>query len=364
MFKNRKALALLLVVCASVFYAQKKNKFAGSDTAAVVATPSHPVLWKDPQDISTRDLLNGPGGPEHQPHQGFSYLEEDTNGTSIKFDVRDADGVKWRVKLGPEARPETVTTRLVWAVGYSTNEDYFLRDVHVDNMGKLKRKHADRFISATGDMHNARLKRMEEEKKTEQWAWRDNPFLGTREFNGLRVMMALVNNWDLKDVNNGIYRLKEKKHKKDKDGDAKSDDEKDEKSEKSDEALYEVSDLGASFGAPGIAWRFSRSKDNLDAYAHSKFITAVHGDSVDFATPGRPAMWDWVHPNDCWSRTFKLTAIGRRVPRADARWIGSVLARLSEDQIRSAFRAGGYSDEEAGAYTKVVMQRISDLNKL
>ena len=35
------------------------------------------------------------------------------------------------------------------------------------------------------------------------WSWYDNPFIGTREFNGLRVMMALVNNWDLKEVNNG-----------------------------------------------------------------------------------------------------------------------------------------------------------------
>ena len=36
------------------------------------------------------------------------------------------------------------------------------------------------------------------------WSWHDNPFVGTREFNGLKVMMALVNNWDLKDVNNRV----------------------------------------------------------------------------------------------------------------------------------------------------------------
>ena len=34
--------------------------------------------------------------------------------------------MKWRVKLGVEARPETVASRLVWAVGYYANEDYFL----------------------------------------------------------------------------------------------------------------------------------------------------------------------------------------------------------------------------------------------
>ncbi len=34
---------------------------------------------------------------------------------------------------------------------------------------------------------------------------RDDPFEDTREWNGLRVMMALMNNWDLKDENNAIY---------------------------------------------------------------------------------------------------------------------------------------------------------------
>ena len=30
-------------------------------------------------------------------------------------------------------------------------------------------------------------------------------FPDTRKFNGLRVMMALMNSWDLKDENNAIY---------------------------------------------------------------------------------------------------------------------------------------------------------------
>ena len=43
-----------------------------------------------------------------------------------KFTVRDAQGGKWKIKLGDEARPETVATRFVWAVGFHTDEDYFL----------------------------------------------------------------------------------------------------------------------------------------------------------------------------------------------------------------------------------------------
>ena len=57
-------------------------------------------------------------------------------------------------------------------------------------------------------MHNARLKRyLEGEEKNGTWKWKDNPFTGTREFNGLRVMMALINNWDLKDVNNSFTNM-------------------------------------------------------------------------------------------------------------------------------------------------------------
>ena len=53
--------------------------------------------------------------------------------------MRDENGVRWRVKLGPEARPETVATRLLWAPGYFANEDYFLRNLRVEDMKPLKR---------------------------------------------------------------------------------------------------------------------------------------------------------------------------------------------------------------------------------
>jgi hypothetical protein len=56
--------------------------------------------------------------------------------------------------------------------------------------------------------------------------------------------------------------------------------------------------------------------------------------------------------------------VGNRVPRADAKWLGSLLAQLSADQILDAFRAGGYPPGKAAAFTKVVQARISELNQL
>ena len=81
------------------------------------------VLWRQPADIGTRNLFYGPGGEKDQPQGPFTFIEEDLNGTNPKYVVRDRNKVKWTVKLGMEARPETVASRLVWAVGYLTNED-------------------------------------------------------------------------------------------------------------------------------------------------------------------------------------------------------------------------------------------------
>jgi hypothetical protein len=56
--------------------------------------------------------------------------------------------------------------------------------------------------------------------------------------------------------------------------------------------------------------------------------------------------------------------VGNHVPRADAKWLGSMLAQLTADQILDAFRAGGYSPEKAAAFAKVVQSRIAELNQL
>jgi len=56
--------------------------------------------------------------------------------------------------------------------------------------------------------------------------------------------------------------------------------------------------------------------------------------------------------------------IGRNIPRDDVRWIAQILAQLSPEQIRDAFRAGGYTPDEVEGFSKVVEGRIAQLNKL
>jgi hypothetical protein len=294
-------------------------------------------MWKDPGDIAARDLFYGPGGQDHVPHGTFKFEKEDLDGTNPKFVVKDEDGVKWKVKLGIEARPETVASRILWAVGYHANEDYFLADFQVQGMpAKLHR--GQNQVGADGSMHDVRLKR-EDEKKIGTWAWRDDPFTGTREWNGLRTLMAVINNWDLKDENNAIYDI-------------------------GGERIFGVSDVGASFGCAGRCWPPKhRAKGDPHTYEESPFIRKLTADAVSFGTPSAPAYVWALNPKEYVNR-LRLEWIGQNIKRADAKWMGTLLARLSPQQIHDAFRAAGYSTEEIDEFSNVLSGRIAALSDL
>ena len=61
---------------------------------------------------------------------------------------------------------------------------------------------------------------------------------------------------------------------------------------------------------------------------------------------------------------LRLHWIGQHIPRSDAKWVGQLLAQLSANQIRDAFRAAGYSPQEVDAFKSSVRERIAQLNKL
>ena len=295
------------------------------------------MLWLDPGEIASRNLYYGPGGKAHEPKGTFTFEKEDMEGSNPKFDVVDQDGVKWKVKMGDEARPETAASRLVWAVGYFANEDYFVPVLHVQNMPHLHR--GSNLVSPGGTVHNVRLKRhLKDQKKTGTWSWARDPFTGTREWYGLRVLMAVINNWDLKDTNNSIYLIQGEHPKQ----------------------VYVVTDLGSSFGSPGLNWA---SKGNLNAFTRSKLIGKTSPEFVDFNVPSPPKLNTFVDIPEL-KRRLGLCWLGHHIPLTDVRWMGHLLAQLSQDQIHDAFRAAGYSPQEVEAYSRVVEQRIALLEKL
>jgi len=304
------------------------------------------ILWAEPTDITQRDLFYGSGGRRHAPASTkFQFLSENRKGSSPKFDVRDSAGINWTVKQDVEARPETVATRLVWAAGYRTQEDYFLSEIQVTGLPSNLRGRD--LIKQAGLVPNVRLERESDGlRKIGIWSWKDSPVTGTREWNGLRVLMALINNWDLKDNNNGVFTNSVVTNSND-----------------PRQRIYMITDLGASFGTNGIGRGHLESRGNLTSYQHSRFITHVDSDRVDFATPDKAPMRSLLSPPHYVYR-LRLRWLGRNIPRQDAKWIGGLLARLSKKQIRDAFRAAGYESATAEAFAQVVESRIAALNAL
>lgn len=339
--KNLTTLFLIVVLACLPAPAAAKKKLKAPAAEGEITGGVLTVLWREPRSISSENLFYGPGGKQHQPQGPFTFIKEDLDGSNPKFSVEDANGVKWKVKLGDEARPETVVSRLVWAAGYHTDWDYFMPKIQVEEM-PLRLHRGQELVGPNGNVDNVRLKREPDgEKKIGIWKWRDNPFLGTRELGGLRVLMAVVNNWDLKDENNAI--LEEKLPR--------------------EERIYEISDLGSSFGKNGLSRDRRKSKGDLEVYIRSRFIKKINADFVDFATPRRADVVALVNPHEFFSR-LHLRWIGRNISREDARWMGAELAQLSPNQIRDAFRAAGYSPQEVDGFTTVVEARIAQLNRL
>src|SRR5688572_3653610 len=145
------------------------------------ATPAgKPVAWRDPGNIAALNLHHGPGSEELAPKAPFTFVSESKSGASPKFKVKDARGITWSAKLGPEAQAETVATRLVWAMGYFADEAYHFDSIEVQNLPRLARGKEFQSGKTVRDVRLAPNRA--NESRGEIWDWLDNPFVGQREF--------------------------------------------------------------------------------------------------------------------------------------------------------------------------------------
>ena len=330
-----KALVISLVVLACV-----------SSQVMAQTSASAPVNWRDPGDITARDLRNGPGSAEMAPAAPFTFLAEDSNGESPKIKVQDARGVTWVAKVGPEAQAETVSSRLVWSMGYFAEEAYYLDRIEVKNLPKLSR--GQEFVENKTFIRGVRLEpRRPEITRGENWDWEQNPFVGSRELNGLKVLMVLLGNYDTSVRNNQIFTVK------DAGGNV--------------ETRYVVADVGCTLGKVG-GLGGKRSKNSLPDFSQSKFILSVENGVVKFdydTTPkGAGGFFAKIFSPGYGSRQAKKERAIGTAPVADARWIGSMLSKLSDEQLRDAFRAANYDTVTMEGYVKVLRERINMLARL
>jgi len=311
--KLRTVILLAVILCLSfasvdvgVVAKSKKKKQAPRGT---------PVMWQRPSDISARDLFLGPGGARMRPElRRITFIKEEKGGYSKKYRVRDGSGREWVAKIGKEAQSETSAIRLLWGLGYLTEVNYLVPRVTIPGKGTFT---------------NVRFEaRPETWDRVGEWKWKKNPFVGTPEYQGLKIMMAMINNWDLKDANNVIVQVGDN-------GDA--------------ELRYIISDLGATFGHASttpLFWRFTRSRNNPGKYADSEFFKKVKGDRVvlHFGGKNRGLMND--------------------ITVQDAQWLSSWLSQLSDQQLRDAFRAANYTPNQINLLARVVRERSNELRDL
>lgn len=336
---GKNALFLLLVITMLIavpVMAQKKL----NETAATGV----PVLWRDPGDLTKRDLRYGPGSAELAPIAPFTYGGEEATGESPKFRITDARGDTWVVKLGVEAQAETVATRIIWSVGYFADEAYYIDRAEIKNLPKLSR--GQEFVEGNSVIRGARFepKRKGIERGI-NWDWEENPFVRTRELDGLKVLMVLLGNYDTRLANNKILTAN---------------------NGGTVEARYVATDVGATLGKVG-GLGGKRSKNSLADFQSSKFITGVENGFVKFdysTTPkGMGKFASFFKPSYRSSQAKKERAM-KTITVENARWMGSVLAQLSDEQLRDAFRAAGYDTVTMEGFIKVIRGRIAELNGL
>ena len=296
------------------------------------------LIWRDPGPAARLDLSAGPGGVDGAPAEPFTFIEEHTSGSQPCVGVRDARGHVWRVKWGSEVNTEAFCTRLAWAAGYFVETTYFVREGHIDGADAGSLQRAKDCIDAHCRFENARFELDEKDVvkhfDAHSWAWNDNPFVGSRELNGLKILMMLLSNWDNKDVrdvargsNTAIFEYRTAKGGR--------------------EARYLIIDWGAALGAWG-GNVIQRGRWNPEAFAgqNDQLITAVDGENVSWGYAGQ--------------RTADAV---EHITTADVKWIHQYLSAISNEQLAAALRASGGSDQEVADFTKAIRARIDLLGR-
>jgi hypothetical protein len=279
-------------------------------------------LWQRPEDIAAQDLFYGPWGADHAPDAGstFTFVKAKTSGMNPGMTVIDQRGRTWSIKQAhhdrrwrPEGPVEVVLSRVLSAVGYHQPPVYYLPSFTL----------RDTFGSRTEPGGRFRLDH-DSLKDRGSWSWQRNPFVATRPYQGLLVILMMFNSSDLKESNNTLYEIRGFRT--------------------GPRRWFVVRDLGISLGGTG---RVSPPRSDPDLFERHGFITGTAGGYVAFEYAG-----------------YHAELIRGRITADDVRWAGELLGRLTDRQWRDAFRAGGYPDEVAIRFIRRLQEKVAQARSL
>jgi hypothetical protein len=291
-------------------------------------------LWREPTGQELTDLRHGPGGPSGVPVAPFTFAEEHLAGSQPCVAVIDARGRRWRVKWGHEAKPESFAVRLAWACGYFAEVTHYVREGRIDGCRDLQRardcvREDGSFVDARFELEDRDVRMFFDEHS---WAWNDNPFVGTRQLSGLKIVVMLLSNWDTKDrrdvsrgSNTAIFEHRISRF--------------------SREARYLIADWGGAMGKWG-ATIVSRGRWDVDGFEAQTphFVTGTTDGWVSFGYQGQ-----------------RTAEIARNITVEDVQWFYGYARQIPLASMRDALLACGAEPDEASRFAAALRARIDQL---
>ena len=292
-------------------------------------------LWREPSHADAADLRFGPGGRDGVPEPPFAFVEEHLTGSQPCVAVRDARDRLWRVKWGHEARPESFAVRLAAACGYFAEVTHYVPSGAITDVGELSRARqcideGGRFCEARFELEDRSIRMLFDEHS---WAWDDNPFVGTKQLSGLKIVNMLLSNWDTKDrrdvargSNTAIFEVRAPWGR---------------------EARYLITDWGGAMGRWGSNLVSRGRWDAAGFEAQTpQFVTGVRDGWVNFGYQGQ-----------------RTAEIARDITVEHVEWFYRYAKRLKEPALHQALLVCGATEDEATAFARALVERIRQLGE-
>jgi hypothetical protein len=267
-------------------------------------------FWVEPRDLASRDLFDGPWGRQYAPDPKavYTFLRSKIHGASPGMTVTGPDGRKWSIKQSVEGPVEVMHSRVLSALGYHQPPVYFLPLFTLRDENGTREERGGRFRPTLPEL-----------EEIGDWSWQQNPFVGTKPYQGLLVILLMFGSADLKNSNNSRYLHQ--------------------RPDGTSERLYVVRDIGNALGDTA---RYEATKNDPAVFERQPFINGVKRGFV-------------VFPYNGWHQEL----FRGRITPADTAWAAALLSQLTDAQWDAAFSAGGYDPAVAGRFKAALKSRLA-----
>ena len=169
------------------------------------------LIWRDPG--RSAHSISAPDLGQSRPSRPSRFLEQTHQRiATVCVGARRARPRVWRVKWGSRGQHRSVLHSPGLGCGLLRRDD-LLRAGGAPSKAHTELQRAPRPASTRTAASRTRGSSSNDKDAVKHfdahsWAWNDNPFVGTRELNGLKILMMLLSNWDNKDGARCLARLK------------------------------------------------------------------------------------------------------------------------------------------------------------